>query len=228
MCLLFNFGGKRMTALAHTNNSYMPALVIFGKDDSGKAHASSFGDGDVALATKAASLMGMRLLPVQTEEERALAAKVPKGKVFASGRGFVPFVKASLFAAIEAIAPASEVAASSKSQAPAELIHANEETDAEELRVAAALLTEVTPAVPQPTGWHDIQVGSIVLSAAQPGQMDWFECLVLSVEAEHRYELRYCDWPQEPTFTHHVADIGLLHPSRQPEPPIDAEPATTA
>ncbi len=40
--------------------------------------------------------MGLRLLPVQTDMERALAAKVPRGRVFASGRAFVPFIKASL------------------------------------------------------------------------------------------------------------------------------------
>ena len=48
--------------------------------------------------------MGLRLLPVRTDTERALAAKVPKGRVFASGRAFVPFIKASLFTELQAAA----------------------------------------------------------------------------------------------------------------------------
>jgi hypothetical protein len=218
-----------MTAEAQvqTDTAYLPALVIFGLDDSKKPHAASFCEGDVALATKAASLMGMRLLPVLSDDARALAFKVPKGKVFGSGKAFTPFIKADLYTKIEAIAPASDAAAL-EIQTPVQARELVEETDDRAITGAAALLTTNWAPVPQPTGWHDIQVGSIVLSAAQPGVMDFFECLVLSAEGEDRYKLRYCDWPQEPTFTHHVIDIGLLHPSRQPEPPLEADQPSSA
>lgn len=217
-----------MTDQAQADTSYTPTLVIFGKDDSGKAHASSFEECDAALAKKAASLMGMRILPVQTDVERAIAAKVPKGKVFASGKGFVPFVKADLFAKIEAIAPAPEPSAPPEPNLSAENADASETADTMDEADDAALLADAAPIAAQPTSWNDIQVGAIVLSAAVPGQMDWFECLVLSIEGEDRYKLRYCDWPTEPAFIHHISEIGLLHPSRQPEPAIEAEPAKAA
>lgn len=201
-----------------------PALIVFGLDDRGKSHASSFNERDAALATKAAGLMGMKLLPVRTDAERALAAKLPKGRVFASGKGFVPFCKATVYAELEAAAPPSAVTPEPMQSEPPQ-------SDMGEPRGAAPVSADAAPSpgqvrgslVPQPTGWGDIQVGAIVLSAAVPGEMDWFECVVVGVEADEHLVLRYCDWPSEPTFVHHVSDVGLLHPTRTPEPPINPE-----
>jgi len=206
-----------------------PALIVFGLDERGKSHASSFTQSDAALATKAAALMGMKLLPVRTDAERALAAKLPKGRVFASGKGFVPFCKASLYAELEAAAPPNGAAPEPGHAEPPQ-------SDTGEPLPVGPVSADAAPSpgpdrassVPQPTGWSDIQVGAIVLSAAVPGQMDWFECVVVGVEADDHFVLRYCDWPSEPTFTHHVSGIGLLHPSRTPEPPIDPEPPSDA
>src|SRR6476620_10331478 len=41
-----------------------PAVVVFGRDEAGKAHASWFDHGEAALAEKAAGLMGLRVLRV--------------------------------------------------------------------------------------------------------------------------------------------------------------------
>jgi hypothetical protein len=78
-------------------SSRKPALVVFGTDDRGKPHASWFDEIEVDLATKAASLMGMQVLPVATEHHHALASKLPRGRLFASGKGFVPFVARATF-----------------------------------------------------------------------------------------------------------------------------------
>ena len=48
--------------------------------------------------------MGMRVVPLDTPELQALAAKLPRGRVFASGRAFVPFVRAGLYQSIAAAA----------------------------------------------------------------------------------------------------------------------------
>lgn len=63
-------------------------LVVFGQDKDGKPHASSFAETDATLATKAADLMGMRTLAVETEEHRSIASQLPLGRVFASGKVF--------------------------------------------------------------------------------------------------------------------------------------------
>ena len=93
-----------MIAQAHPNLTDTPALVVFGRDATGKARASAFTQSEADLATKAAELMGLRLLPIRTDTERALAAQVPRGRVFATGRAFVPFIRAALFTELQAAA----------------------------------------------------------------------------------------------------------------------------
>jgi hypothetical protein len=204
-----------------------PTLVVFGRDATGKPHASSFSQSEADLATKAAELMGLRLLPVQTDMERALAAKVPRGRVFASGRAFVPFIKASLFTELQA-------AALNSGAKPLKLLTGPAATGAGE-PTPVALTAAAKPAkgngiapVKQPCGWADIQVGSIVLGAAPPRRTEWFECLVIAVEGEDLFALRYCDWPKEPTFKRRRIEIGLMHPAYQPEPPLEPEPPLMA
>ena len=83
------------------------AIVVFGRDDAGKPHASAFSHSDAQLAEKAAGLMGMRVLRLETDKARELAGRLPRGRVFASGRAFVPFVKAGLYDALAALAEVS-------------------------------------------------------------------------------------------------------------------------
>lgn len=75
----------------------VPALIVFGKDEADRPHASVFGEADAGPARKAAALMGMHAVPVEADAVKALAARLPEGRVFASGKAFVPFVKTSLF-----------------------------------------------------------------------------------------------------------------------------------
>src|ERR671913_1208114 len=72
-------------------------FVVLGRDAQGKPHASRFADADMDLAAKAADLMGYRAVRVEEPSLRALAANLPLGKVFASGKAFVPFTKAETF-----------------------------------------------------------------------------------------------------------------------------------
>ncbi len=74
-----------------------PALVLFGRDQAGKPHASWFDAASVELAAKAAGMMSMRAVPVETDELREVAASLPRGRSFSSGRAFTPFVKGKLY-----------------------------------------------------------------------------------------------------------------------------------
>src|SRR4051794_11571913 len=91
-----------MSARAEGSTEPATALVVFGRDNAGKPHASRFEPSEAELAEKAAGLMGMQVLRPETDEQRALAAKLPKGRVFASGRAFVPFVAAGLYGPLAA------------------------------------------------------------------------------------------------------------------------------
>ncbi len=94
-------------------------LAVFGRDDAGKAHASRFEATHAALAEKAAGLMGMRVLRLATPEHQTLGAKLPAGRVFESGRAFVPFVKGALFEQLDATAEAFTPARPTDAEVPA-------------------------------------------------------------------------------------------------------------
>jgi hypothetical protein len=97
-----------MGTVAKAETRDPPAVVVFGLDEKGKPHASAFDASNAKLAQKAAGLMGMHVMRPKTADQRALAAKLPRGRIFASGRGFVPFVRAGLY---EALAAAGGVSA---------------------------------------------------------------------------------------------------------------------
>ena len=88
-----------------------PALVVYGRDDGGKPHASVFADSEADLAEMAAGLMGMRAFRLAEPEhldghlatvdrltgcpkvrERACGVRVGRK----AGGKFVPFLSASV------------------------------------------------------------------------------------------------------------------------------------
>lgn len=80
------------------------AIVVFGLDQRNRPHASRFEPGEAELAIKAANLMGMQVFRPATDEQRALVAKLPKGRIFASGKAFTPFVHEGVYGALSAFA----------------------------------------------------------------------------------------------------------------------------
>ena len=86
----------------------MPAVILFGKDETSKPHASFFPESDLAGALNAAALMKMRVLRTDTAARRAVAADLPQGRVFASGKAFVPFVAAPLYQRLIALAAGAD------------------------------------------------------------------------------------------------------------------------
>ena len=43
-----------------------------------------------------------------------------------------------------------------------------------------------------------------------------------------RFTLRYCDWPNEPPFVRRRVQIALMHPAREPEPPLEPDAPSKA
>jgi len=181
-----------------------PTLIVFGLDDTKRPHASTFPAHDAELAEKAAGLMGMAALRLATEAQKALAAKLPKGRVFASGRAFVPFVRAGLYEAIVAAAGGLGKATPSACAASADSpkAHAGGVAPAEAAKPAAP---------PQPAGWADIQVGSVVLATTGPDQ-GWYESEVIEI-LDDLIKLRWRSWPEEPVFARRFSQVGLLPPN---------------
>src|SRR5450759_4762791 len=79
------------------NADTAPAIIVFGLDPTGKSKAATFPAHQVELATKAASLMQLRLLKIDSPELTQFAAQLPVGKIYASGHGFVPQVRTDIY-----------------------------------------------------------------------------------------------------------------------------------
>lgn len=171
-----------------------PAIVVFGPDDKGKPHASSFKVEEAELAQKAAGLMSLHVLPLTTPEHHAVAAKLPVGRVFASGKAFVPFVGRPLyeqlcgFAGVTPVDPMPQ-AKSGKGSAS--------KPKAEDIAVSLPESIEV------------IGQGSLVLACEGP-QMGWFESIVLDAKEDDLFVLRWRDWPDEPHFARRRNQLALV------------------
>ena len=79
------------------NADAAPAIIVFGLDPTGKPKAATFPAHQADLATKAAGLMQLRLLKIDSPELAQFAAQLQVGKIYASGHGFVPQVRTDIY-----------------------------------------------------------------------------------------------------------------------------------
>jgi hypothetical protein len=121
-----------------------PCLVVFGRDEAGKPHASWFDAQSADLAVKAADLMNMRVLKVETEEHKALARQLAPGRVFASGRAFTPFARANLYSKLAELAGGATglAAVKAKAEDTADLAHRPADFSVDGIQALAAVVNE--------------------------------------------------------------------------------------
>ena len=190
------------------------AIVVYGRDQQGKAHASCFEPADAALAVRAAGLMGMRALRLETAEQRELGATLPKGRVFASGLGFVPFTKADVFAKLDV-----DPAAFSPERPPEAEVPPAAPRKAKGARSAAAATPGVTDAVDaasepaEPPADHAaITVGHRVLAAELNDAETWYLAEVIALKGPDLLQLRWAaeQYASEPPFVRHRDHLALL------------------
>ena len=81
-----------------------PAVIVFGLDQANKPRAASFTGEQVELATKAATLMKLRVLKVVGPELTELAARLQVGRIYASGHGFVPPIRPQIYERLSELA----------------------------------------------------------------------------------------------------------------------------
>src|SRR6202140_5932543 len=76
------------------------ALIVLGYDENQKPRAARFPATDADLVAKAARLMDLKVYEAVTEDLAALAKKLPVGRLYSNGRGFVPNIRQSLYSEI--------------------------------------------------------------------------------------------------------------------------------
>src|SRR3954466_13246632 len=197
--------------VVRANDQAEPSLVVFGRDDAGKPRASWFDAGSADLASKAADLMKMRVLRVETEEQKAVARQLAPGRVFASGRAFTPFARTAVFSQLVELAgdgsdPSTKGSTSGKPGAVA----SNGSAASGDQGPGPA---PTAPADPKggrsrPQSWDDIGIGSVVLAAV--GVEDgWWESIIIGVNGE-ALTLKWRAFPREPVFVRRRTELALL------------------
>jgi hypothetical protein len=160
-------------------------LIVLGYDEHNKPRAARFPAADAALVVKAAQLMDLKVYQAATEELAALAKKLPEGRLYGNGRGFVPNIRERLYSEIIVTLAVEPQAAVSKE---------------DELPVATGL----------PRTWDEIAPGHLVI-AQEALDYGWREAVVIARTGD-MFTLRFRDYPKLPKFVRHRNAIALMSP----------------
>jgi hypothetical protein len=196
------------TVVVRADEQADPALILFGRDDAGKPRASWFDALSADLAREAADLMKMRVLQVETEEQKAVARQLQPGRVFENGRAFTPFARREVFSKLVEFEGADASNGSAASEAAG---NDNNGQDASAQSSEASMGSAVS-APKSPEDWDQIGVGSVVL--AEDDRDGWWECIVIG-ESGEAVTLKWRDWPGYPTFVRRRTELALLPPAKQ-------------
>jgi hypothetical protein len=179
----------------------VPILVVLGSNIDGRPHASRFEERDAPFVQRAAELMGFHLIRVtaDNDELHAIAERLPLGRIFATGRAFVPFVGRSAFDKLATLVEGG-VTIETRAAAGVPPVYPLADmftTDA--INIANAL-------------WTKVEVGSVVL-AAQPELYGpgWWAGVVVGVDGEE-LTLRWMDDPTVEPFHITRREVALRHP----------------
>jgi len=184
---------KSSTAPATTAT---PPLIVLGYDDDQKPRGARFDHDKPDLVTKAAELIGLKVYDTSNPDVAAIAKKLPVGRLYANGRGFVPNIRQDLYShLVVALAGKPEAALSPD--------------DAKDSLPAARGL---------PRTWDEVAPGHLVV-AHESIEDGWWEAIIID-RKDDVFTLRYRDFPKLPKFVRHRSSIALIYPpdeERRPE-----------
>ena len=176
-----------------------------GLDDTRKPHASTFDEESAELATKAAGLMGMRVVPLGYGRASGACGQATQGpgvrqraRFRALRAGGAVSVNRRRRRGCPPRAPKLACTASAGSPEG----HGGAGGGSGAGRMAQVKL---------PGGWADIGVGSVVLATTGPDE-GWYEAEVIEI-LDDLMKLRWCSWPDDPVIARRFSQVGLLPPT---------------
>ena len=188
------------------NDNY---IVLYGLDANEKPRAARFLDSvNRELLRKAAASLDLDLHAATTPELAEIARKLPAGRLYSSGRGFVPNVRRALYDTLLDLIPAGG----------SNLNSARATSDKENNPAATAIPKNVTgtdgnsagsPGLPR--SWKDIAVNHLVL-VQQSLSDGWWEAIVVE-RNDDVLTVRWRDYPKYRPFRIHVDAVALLNAS---------------
>ena len=189
-----------MTAKGNRSTPAKP-VVLFGLDSRGKPKAARFSKEHAGLAVKAASQLALQVVAGNDPKLAEIAARLPVGRVHATGRAFVPFIHRDLYDLLLAAAGNGNLA--QPPAPPASGASGN---------AAGSRPPGSSPKLPR--NWQEIGVGDLVLfqECLEDG---WYEAIVVEAVGD-MFTLRWRDYPRARRFARHRLRLGLLYPGPKP------------
>ena len=173
-------------------------LVLFGIDNRGKPKGARFGKEHASLAMKAATQLQLKVLASNDPKVAEIAARLPVGRVHATGRTFVPFIRRDLYDKLVAAAANGNAHPTSPPNGSS----------------GASGSTPGGSAPHLPQNWQEIGIGDLVV-ANQSREDGWYEAIVVEANGD-MFTLRWRDYPRERRIVRHRLRLGLLYPERRP------------
>jgi hypothetical protein len=168
-------------------------LIVLGRDEQGKPQAARFPAGHHGLVAKAAKAMGLTVCKAESADVAELAKKLPPGRLYSTGRGFVPSVGQSLYGKlVEQLKLAGQ-------PVPGEADQPNGKQSA---------AAQAAPGLP--SSWDDVATGHLVIAQESLGD-GWWEAIVLARDGE-MLTLKWRDYPWQPNVLRHAGSVALLKP----------------
>jgi hypothetical protein len=170
-------------------------FFIFGIDETGKTRGARFADFNEKVATVARDLGLTSVHPASAAFTEA-GMKLPEGRLYASGKAFVPPIKREL---VEKLYAVLAVVGDDSQARPAA-----QETKGDRPALASGL----------PRDWPEIQVGQTVLATEDDAPEDggYWACIVIKRD-DDVLTLRLRDYPkQRQTYLRNIAQVALLFP----------------
>jgi hypothetical protein len=204
---LLSFSNGAIAMSNSVKSAPQPAIIVFGLSTIGKPRAGTFKGTDVAAARKAAAKLGLTVAEIADPAGRAIAAKIPSGRIGASADGIVPFVSKDIYEQIKAIGPQKNGKGESETTAASSPV---------QIRL--------------PANWDDIKVGDRVLAQETDPEDGWWQVTVTEANSD-LFKLRWPGSGRGRPFQKHRSTLGLICPGEikevaKPDPKqAAAEPA---
>jgi hypothetical protein len=175
----------------HSTPTLAP-VVLFGIDSNGKPKAARFSKDHAGLAVKAASQLQLRVLASSDPKIAEIAARLPVGRVHATGKTLVPFIRRDLYDKLLAAAP------NGNPTPPASGAGGSD----------ASKPSGDRPNLPKQ--WRDVTLGDLVVAQQTPDE-GWYEAIVAEANGD-MLTLRWRDYPKERQIVRHRYQLALLYP----------------
>jgi hypothetical protein len=173
-----------------TPTSEAIGLLVLGFDEQQKPCGARFVGDKPDLVAKAAQLMGLKVYKATSPDVADVAKKLPIGRLYANGRGFVPNVRQALY---------SDVIVALAAEPQQGAVGADD--DKASTPIARGL----------PRSWDEIAPGHLVI-AQESLEYGWWEAIVLD-RKDDMLTLRFRDYPRLPKFFRHRTAVALISPA---------------